>query len=118
MLCYVMFLGVISYNVHGECGKREPLADKSIALEAVLKKNVFNLIRFISSAKLDRQQEELKQMEHEVEQTKISCDNIIKQHEQQEQERFTRSRSNSSAAMVKELEEKVGVFFRALGILC
>ena len=56
-------------------------------------------------------------MEHEVEQTKISCDNIIKQHEQQEQERFTRSRSNSSAAMVKELEEKVGILFRALEIL-
>ena len=35
MLCYVMFLGVISYNVHGECGKREPLADKSIALTLI-----------------------------------------------------------------------------------
>ena len=32
---YVMFLGVISDNVHGECGKREPLADKSPLLYCV-----------------------------------------------------------------------------------
>merc|ERR1712062_828035 len=34
-------------------------------------------------AKLERQSDELRQMEHEVEQTKASCDNIIQQHEKQ-----------------------------------
>ena len=62
---------------------------------------------FECSAKLERQSDELRQMEHEVEQTKASCDNIIQQHEKQEQETFTRSRSNSSSAVIKELEMKV-----------
>jgi len=58
-------------------------------------------------AKLERQDEEMRQMKHELEQTKISCDNILQQHDKNDEEKYSKSKGDTYTGKIKELETTV-----------